>query len=88
MERFLKRKKNLTNEKPEFADNNVRIHSLIRDTDLIECYMVGDSGILLLICLTFYYNANSCRRFNHWTVCELSNIYHTAIEIISQKFFS
>ena len=39
--------------KPEFAYDIVRIHSLIRYTDLIECKNVGDTKAPLLRCFPF-----------------------------------
>ena len=56
--------------KPEFAYDNVCIHSLMIYTDLIEYNIVGDTKAPLLRCF-FYFAAQGWRHYNYWTVQEL-----------------
>ena len=60
-------------QKPKFAYDIVRIHSLMIYTDLIEYKIVGDTKAPLLQCFLFF-EAQVRRHFNYWTVHELSDI--------------
>ena len=73
--------------KPEFVYDIVRIHSLMIYTDLIEYNIVGDTKAPMLRCFLFF-EAQSWRHYNYWTVHELSDNRQPAIQTTAQKFFS
>ena len=54
--------------KPKFANDIVRIHSLMIYTDLIEYNIVGDTKAPLMRC--FFFEAQVWRHYNYWTVHE------------------
>ena len=59
---------------PEFANNIVRIHSLMIYSDLVEYNIVEDTKAPLLRCYPFISKLKGSRHYNNWTVHELSNI--------------
>ena len=61
--------------KPVFAYDNVRIHSLMIYTDLIEYNIVGDTKGSIVALLSFYFEAKSRGHYNYWTIREVSDIY-------------
>ena len=61
-------------QKPDFAYDIVRIHSLMIYTDLIEYNIVGDTKAALLRCFPFFFENQVWRLYNNWTVHELSDI--------------
>ena len=59
--------------KPKFAYDIVRIHSLKKYRGLIEYNIAGDTKIHCCVAF-FYFEAQSWRRYNYWTLHELSDI--------------
>ena len=61
-------------QKPEFAYDFVRIHSLMIYRELIENKTVGDTKALLLRCLLYFFTTQAWRHDNYWRVYELSDL--------------
>ena len=53
-------------DKPDFAYNTLRIHSLMINTEMIEYNINGDTKAPLLRCF-FYLKAQSFSYKNYWT---------------------
>ena len=62
-------------QKPEFAYDIVRLHSLMLYTDLNKYKIVGDRKVSLLAALlSFFFETQGWRHYIYWTVHELSDI--------------
>ena len=60
-------------DKPEYAYDIVRIHSLMIYMELIEYSIVGDTKVPLQPCF-FLFEAQGWKHYNYWTVHELPDI--------------
>ena len=61
--------------------------SLLINTDLIECNIVGNTKTLLPRCF-LHFGAQSGRHFIYWTVHELSDVQYSTFQTATQKLFS
>ena len=60
--------------KTELADGIVRIHSLIKYTDLTEYKNRWRHEDSIALLLSFYFEVQGWRNYNYWTIHELSDI--------------
>ena len=78
-------------QKPEFACDNVRIHSLTIYTNLTEYNIVGKTKALLLRCFLFIskLKARDIKTVLSWKKnFQLSDLSGSTVETAAQKFFS